>query len=131
MEYIVGITFAAAVSLFASMIGLDRDRAFYPTVLIVIALLYALFSFLGTDPRVLASEAIPILIFITLAVLGFKKSAWFAVAGLVGHGIFDFFHADAIHNDGVPSWWPGFCLAYDVVAGGYLAGMLLRARTAG
>ena len=27
----------------------------------------------------------------------------------------DFFHRFFIDNPGVPRWWPGFCLAFDVV----------------
>lgn len=35
-----------------------------------------------------------------------------------------------IANPGVPPWWPIFCLAYDVTAGGYLAVLLARSRVA-
>jgi len=38
MAYVIGLVLALAVSAYASALGLDRDRAFYPTVLIVIAL---------------------------------------------------------------------------------------------
>ena len=37
MEYLIGTGLALSVSLLARFVGLDRDRAFYPTVLIVIA----------------------------------------------------------------------------------------------
>jgi hypothetical protein len=32
-----------------------------------------------------------------------------------------------IQNPGVPAWWPGFCLTYDIAAAGYLA-WILRSR---
>jgi hypothetical protein len=38
MPYVVGIVVSLGVALFARRVGFDRDRAFYPTVLIVIAL---------------------------------------------------------------------------------------------
>lgn len=44
MEYAIGIALALIVSCFARVTGLDRDRAFYPTVAIVIALYYVLFA---------------------------------------------------------------------------------------
>jgi protein-S-isoprenylcysteine O-methyltransferase Ste14 len=47
------------------------------------------------------------------------------VAGLALHGIYDFIHPAVITNPGVPTWWPGFCLAYDVIAAAYLAALLL------
>lgn len=40
---IVGACLAFAVAVFATVVRLDRDRAFYPTVAIVIASLYSLF----------------------------------------------------------------------------------------
>lgn len=35
-----------------------------------------------------------------------------------------------IVNPGVPVWYRGFCLAYDLVAAGYLAALLIRSRAA-
>lgn len=40
MALLMGVLLALAVGLFATAVGLDRDRAFYPTVTIVIASLY-------------------------------------------------------------------------------------------
>jgi hypothetical protein len=37
MPSVTGIVLSASVALFARKVGLDRDRAFYPTVMIVIA----------------------------------------------------------------------------------------------
>ena len=37
MEYLVAVILGLVVAGFATMSGFDRDRAFYPTVLIVIA----------------------------------------------------------------------------------------------
>ena len=73
-------------------------------------------------------ESIPTAAFIIAAVIGFKGNPWLVVVGLVAHGIFDFFHGHIIDNPGVPPWWPSFCSAYDVVAGGYLALILSRTR---
>jgi len=49
------------------------------------------------------------------------------VAALLAHGVFDFIHAHLVPNPGVPAWWPGFCLTYDIAAAGYLA-WILRSR---
>ena len=37
MPYVVGIVLSVGVAVFARSVGFDRDRAFYPTVMIVIA----------------------------------------------------------------------------------------------
>ena len=127
MEYAIGIMAAVAVGRFASWIGFDKERCFYPVVLIVIATLYLLFAVLAQSPAALLAETIPMAGFITMAGLGFRKSAWIVVAGLALHGVFDFCHPAVITNPGVPVWWPGWCLAYDVTAAVYLA-VLIRVR---
>ncbi|TAJ91578.1 MAG: hypothetical protein EPO31_15420 [Gammaproteobacteria bacterium] len=129
MEFAIGIAAAAAVGIFATVIGFDKERSFYPVVLIVIATLYLLFAAMAGSIGSLIAEAIPALAFVALAALGFRKTPWLVVAGLALHGVFDFFHAALIANPGVPVWWPGWCLAYDVVAAVYLAALIFFRRT--
>ena len=122
---------ALAISIGASTIGMDRERSFYPTVLAVVATYYALFAIMAGSTHALLSEAVPIALFLLAAVIGFKKGLWWAVIGLVGHGLFDIVHGHLISNPGVPVWWPGWCFAYDVTAGAYLAFLLKRAEPSG
>ncbi len=126
MEYLIGFGLALAAALFARFTGLERDRAFYPTVMIVIALTYGLFAVMGGSMSALALESVAIVGFILVSVLGYKINPWFVVAALAAHGIYDFFHPHLLTNPGVPVWWPGFCLTYDVTAAGYLAWLLRR-----
>jgi len=131
MPYLVGVILAVAVCIFATIVGLDRDRAFYSTVTIVVASYYGLFAVMGGSMRALAHESIGIAGFLLLAVVGFKRNPWFLVAALAGHGVFDLVHGHVIADAGVPVWWPAFCCAYDVVAAAYLAVLLLlRSRLA-
>ena len=126
MEYIIGTLLALAVSIFATVIGLDRDRAFYPTVTIVVASYYGLFAVMGGSHEALAAETVVIAGFILVAALGFRFNLWLLVAALAGHGVFDFFHGHVVSNPGVPAWWPMFCMTYDITAAGYLAWLLGR-----
>ena len=121
MEYLIGLILGAAVAGLATGLGMDRDRAFYPTVLIVVAAYYVLFAVMGASGPTIAIEIAVASGFLVLAVIGFKGSLWLVAAGIAGHGVFDFFHHLLIHNAGVPAWWPGFCLAADVMLGGWLA----------
>ena len=130
MEFAIGVAAATAVGLFATVIGFDKERSFYPVVLIVIANLYLLFAAMAGSTDSLVAETIPALVFVAMAALGFRKTPWLVVAGLALHGIFDFFHHALIANPGVPVWWPGWCLAYDVVAAAYLAALIFIRRTA-
>jgi hypothetical protein len=125
---LVGALLAFAVGLFATSSGLDRDRAFYPVVTIVIAYLYALFAVIGASPHALVLESLVGTVFLATAVWGFKSSLWLVAAALAAHGIFDLAHPAIISNPGVPGWWPQFCLTYDVTAAAYLAWSLKSGR---
>jgi len=126
MEYLIGIGLAFVVCIFALLTGFDRDRVFYPTMVVVVTLFYILFAVLGSSMPALWREALAAMAFVVVAVVSFKKTLWLAVAGLVGHGVFDFVHHFLIENPGLPTWWPGFCGAFDVVAGLFLAMLLVR-----
>ena len=104
----------------------NRHRAFYPTVLIVIASYYGLFAVMGGSTHALVVESAVVAAFVLVSVLGFRLNLWFVVAGLLTHGLFDFAHPRVIQNPGVPPWWPMFCLAYDLTAAAYLAWLLRR-----
>ena len=129
MALAVGISLAVAVGLFATAVGLDRDRAFYPTVMIVIAALYSLFAVIGGSTHSLVLEALVGVVFVAGAVGGFKSSLWIVAGALAAHGIYDFLHDWVVANPGVPDFWPAFCGAYDVTAAAYLAWLLASGRT--
>ena len=128
MALAVGALFAFAVGLMATTVGLDRDRAFYPTVMMVIALLYTLFAVMGASTHALVIELLAGSAFLVAALLGFKSSLWVVAVALAAHGIFDLVHGRIISNPGVPSFWPQFCGSYDVVAAAYLAWLLKSRR---
>jgi hypothetical protein len=130
MEYLIGLFLSLAVAGFAIIIGLDRERAFYPTVLIVIASYYVLFAAVAASGRTLVIEIAVASGFLLLATIGYKRSLWLVAIALVGHGVFDIVHHLLIENPGVPRWWPGFCLVFDVILGGLLAVRLLKRKLA-
>ena len=121
MNYLIGFVLALFVGAFAQWTGFDRDRAFYPTVLIVVASYYVLFAVMGGSTRALVIESMVMITFAAFAVAGFKRSLWLVAAGLAAHGVMDFFHGHIVENPGTPEWWPGFCGAFDVVAAACLA----------
>jgi hypothetical protein len=125
---LVGAVLAFAVGLFATTSGLDRDRAFYPVLTIVVAHYYALFAVMGASTHALVLESLVCAVFLAVAVTGFRWSLWVVVVALAAHGIFDLTHAAVISNPGVPSWWPEFCLTFDVTAAAYLAWLLKSGR---
>ena len=128
MEYLIGLFLSLAVGGFAIVVGLDRERAFYPTVLIVIASYYVLFAAMATSGRALAIEIAVASGFLVLATIGYKGSLWLVAIATVGQGVFDLIRHLFIENPGVPRWWPGFCLLFDVIFGGLLAVRLVKGR---
>jgi len=126
MEYLIGLVLALAVLGGATAVGFDRERVFYPAVTITVAGYYVLFAAMAASGPVLTAEIIAAGIFVLTAVIGFRTSLWLVAAALAGHGVFDFVHHHFIENPGVPVWWPGFCMTFDVVAGAYLAVLLTK-----
>jgi hypothetical protein len=126
MAYVAGIVIALLVSVMARLVGFDRDRAFYPTLLTVIASYYVLFAVMGGSGHAMLVESLIMMGFLCVAVLGFRGNLWLVAAALAAHGVLDFFHGYIVTNPGVPAWWPAFCLAYDISAAGFLAWLSIR-----
>lgn len=118
MAFGIGLTLALAVAAFARISGLDRERSFYATLLIVVGHYYVLFAILGGDMQALAKDGVGLIAFASVAVAGVRGNYAYIAIGLAAHGIFDAFHGHVIANAGVPEWWPAFCGSYDVAAGG-------------
>lgn len=128
MPYLIGIALALAVCIAALLVGFDRERVFYPAMLVVVATYYILFAVMGNSTRALILECFASGLFLTVSVLGFKRNLWLVAVALAGHGLFDSVHHLLIENPGLPVWWPPFCLSFDVIAGGFLAALLARRR---
>src|SRR5437016_2214819 len=110
MEYLIGLLLSLAVVGLAALIGLDRDRSFYSTLLIVIASYYVLFPMMGASQRTLWDRNRYRLRILPVRHSRLQTKSLVRSRRPGGHGVFDFVHHLFIANPGVPSWWPGFCL---------------------
>jgi hypothetical protein len=119
-----------AVGLFGTLTGFDRERAFYPTALVVIASYYILFAVMAGASQALVPEFLLFAGFVALAAWGFRRDLRLVMLGLVAHGALDLFHDALVTNPGVPAWWPAWCGAYDIAAPTYLAILVWRGRVA-
>src|SRR5688572_8462450 len=106
MEYTIGFLLGLVVGGLGTIGGLDRDRAFYPTVLMVVASYYVLFAAMGGSSRTILVECLIMSGFVVVAFMGFRGSLWLVVTGLFLHGVQDFFHGGIVTNPSVPPWWP-------------------------
>jgi hypothetical protein len=123
---IIGVALAPVIVVLGRLSRLDRDRAMYPLALIVIASYYVLFATMG-GAQALPAELIAAMVFIVVAIIGFRTSLWWVAAGIAGHGVlFDWLvHPHLIVNPGMPEFWPAFCGSIDVALGAILAILLL------
>ncbi len=128
MPFLIGVGTALGVGIFGSITGLDRERAFYPTILVVVASYYILFAVMSGSPQAFAPEFLIFAIFAAVAAWGFQRDLRIAMVGLVAHGVMDLFHGALVANPGVPTWWPAWCGGYDVAAPVYLAVLAWRGR---
>ena len=124
MAILIGLGVALAVAAFGRISGMDRDRAFYSVILIVVASYYLLFSAMAGGAG-LPVELLFFALFAGAATIGFRTSPWIVAAGLALHGLFDVTRHWVVAGSGVPDWWPAFCMGFDVLAGAGLALILL------
>jgi hypothetical protein len=127
MEYLIGIVVGLGACAFGAIAGFERDRSFYPVMLVVVASYYQLFAMIGGG-EALGPESAAFALFAVASLVGMRANLWIVVLALAGHGVFDFYHDGLIANAGVPAWWPMFCLSFDVLAAAYLAQLLARGR---
>ncbi len=128
-----GFGLAAFFAAFARVCRFDRDRSFFPTVLIAIAGYYVLFAVMAGQS--IWIEVIVATAFTGLAVIGGVHRRVDLGLMIVGgatflHGCFDAVHGHVIDNPGVPVWWPAFCGAFDLLFGGWIVTLALRQRRA-
>lgn len=74
MPYVIGVILSVGVAWFARFVGFDRDRAFYPTVMIVVASYYVLFAAMDGSVQTVLLESAVMSAFVIAAVVGFKLS---------------------------------------------------------
>lgn len=120
MEFVIGLLLAIIVALMAFVLQYDRDRSFYPTILMVIALGYVLFGVLSGSLETTIIESLIALVFIGIAIYGSRTTRRIVAVGIILHGLFDIVHAEFITNTGVPDWWYGACMTFDIVLGMWL-----------
>ncbi|MEQ9438413.1 MAG: DUF6010 family protein [Cyclobacteriaceae bacterium] len=119
-ELITGIVLATTIVWAARLAGFEKDRSFYPVLLIVIAFYYVLFSFQSYQIDQVLFEALIAFSFAAVALWGYHKSLFIVGVALILHGTYDLFHGFIPLSTTAPDWWPLFCLGVDVVLGIWL-----------
>lgn len=111
----IGLVLSLSVIIFAKFSGFDRDKSFYPTILIVIAAYYVLFAIISGHS--VLRELLIASVFLVIAVFGAHKSLAIVGAGIAAHGGYDIFHVIYFSKHVAPTWWAPFCASVDFVLG--------------
>ena len=94
----------------------------------IAALIYILFAAAALEIEWLAIELLGFTVFLTIAWLGLKRSYWYLATGWATHVLWDI----GLHSNNtpafVPSWYPAFCMSFDMIVAVYI--VLFRARFA-
>ena len=70
IAFIIGVGLAVVLAIFGKLTGYEKDRSFFPTLLIVIASYYMLFAILDGSLSTILIEIAVASIFIVLAIWG-------------------------------------------------------------
>jgi len=110
-----GVGLGVVIAAFAWRSTFDRDRSFYPTVLIVIAWYYVLFAVMTGDARAISIETGIAALFVIASVAGHRWNPLIVAAAILAHAGYDAAHHLIFPGHGAPTWWPSFCGSIDAV----------------
>ena len=102
---------------------LDQDIV-WAVPLAMIASIYVGFAVADGRTNVIAVEIGVASVFVALSFVAISASPWWAVVGLVGHGLKDLWQ-HRTHFVSTTRWWPPFCMMVDFVAAAIIAVVVL------
>jgi hypothetical protein len=92
--------------------------AFHTVALTLIASIYLGFGFQDGRVSILILEMSVATVFVVLALLGIWLAPAFIAVGLILHAFWDLAHRPRGIKTKLPSWYPAFCAAFDLVFAG-------------
>ena len=101
---------------------LPRDLVLplFALLLAFAAAVYVGFAEAGAPENEKRVQWIVALGFVGLALLGLHLSPWILALGWALHTVWDFLHHQEILKTRTADWYPGACLAYDLVVAGFI-----------
>jgi hypothetical protein len=122
---IVGILGAVVLVLIARWIAPRQEMLVYGVGLGFTALEYVLFALQrGAPADHLGHELIGAVFYLLLAVLGTWRWPALLAFGWIAHAAWDLFFHYANGPSFAPAWIAFFCVGFDLVIGGYIAGLV-------
>lgn len=99
----------------------DLVPTFFALLLSFVAAVYVGFAEVDLESQETRLQWAVALAFVGTALLGLWISPWILVAGWFLHSGWDLLHHRAVLKTRTVDWYPGACLAYDLIVAGFLA----------
>ena len=120
----IGIVIAVLIIYLLNKWHPNNRPRIYAVLLATFPVYYWLFALYKLDYKAFLLELGAGLVFILIAYFYLKfryiKFLYILSAGYLIHGLYDIFHYLLFVSPGIPSWWPEFCGAVDLILGVYL-----------
>jgi hypothetical protein len=125
LEMTVGAVVGAAAIFPFRKRNAEFLRAYFGATLIVAAVIYLAFAYVGTFrgsaiSGSLGLEASGVLLFSVVAIAGWKLSPALLAAGWLGHIYWDAALHQPVLTAYVPEVYPGFCIGFHLVFGSFI-----------
>jgi hypothetical protein len=131
IEILLGVILCSMFIALTRRVRPKQELKIYALALVVAALIYVGFAFVGATPAWFTIEAFGLLVFTVMAWLGLRVTAWMLVCGWASHGAWDMLLHKLSEVAFVPDWYPIVCLSFDLLLAGYLAARMRRGASGG
>lgn len=115
MQYLSMTIGVAAALVLAYWIYRRQKWLVYIWAYVITVLLYVIFAAISVNMFWIMTEVLAAGFFLVFAWLSLKHSYWFLAFGWAVHTIWDNVIYDKLSAPYVPSWYPGFCLGFDLI----------------
>lgn len=110
--FLIGVIVAVVAIAVMHYCRIAYERGTWAAAMVAISGFYVAFAFEQGAGQV--EHTLIAAVFTLLAIVGARFNAWFIVAALLGHGVFDA-GAQLVAPDPSPDWWGPFCVGVDIV----------------
>ncbi|MDM7861641.1 hypothetical protein QTP81_13655 [Alteromonas sp. ASW11-36] len=114
----IGIVLSLVLIISAKVTQFDKDKSFYPLILICIASFYIV-SAVMVGHSVVREIGIAC-IFVIVAFYGAFKSLFVVGFAIALHGVYDVLHFLKFTETVAPTWWAPFCATVDFIVGAWV-----------
>jgi hypothetical protein len=117
IAFVLGAVFSLAFVGLARKYSQRTERLVYVVGLVITALIYVGFAAVGgASGQWLRFECLGVFLYGAAALGGLRSRLWLLAVGWAAHVAWDLlFHLSGAGSEYMPSWYPWFCVSFDLV----------------